>query len=164
MNIDCSRQLVTEGTNGRTDRHTLWLRGLLSEPNKTQYFRLCLYWLLFWCLLIALWLLTDCSLTAHWLLTYSWLIAWRFELEWWILTVLDKFEPNGRTNEQRLWLLGLLDGAKNTRWQDWIMLMFHNSSQNQIFPFWSRICLFVLSLDLDTGHEWRLASDSEFWH
>ena len=23
MNIDCSRQLVTEGTNGRTDRHIL---------------------------------------------------------------------------------------------------------------------------------------------
>ena len=44
-----------------------------------------------------LWVLTDC-----------WLIAWRFEPEWWRLTTLDKFEPS----ELRLWLLELLSEPK----------------------------------------------------
>ena len=58
--------------------------------NKTQYFRLWLYWLLFWCtsahcllsafslsalwllsecFLSAFWVLSECSLSVHWLLT-----------------------------------------------------------------------------------------------
>ena len=60
----------------------------VSKVNKTQYFRLRLYWLLFWC--------SECSLSASLLLTYSWMIVWRFEPEWWRLTALDKLEPNGR--------------------------------------------------------------------
>ena len=48
--------------------------------------------------LSALWLLSECSLSAHWLLTYSWLIAWRFEPEWWILSALEHIVPNGRTD------------------------------------------------------------------
>ena len=90
--------------------------------NKTQYFRLRLYWLLFWCSecfwllfdrsLSALWLLSECSLSAHLLRTYSWVIAWRFEPEWWRLTALDKFEPNIRTNERRLAFLELLSEPK----------------------------------------------------
>ena len=46
-------------------------------PNKTQYFRLRLVWLIFWCSecsLIALWVLFDCSLSALWVLTDCWLI------------------------------------------------------------------------------------------
>ena len=47
--------------------------------------------------------LSECSLSANWLLTYSWLIAWRFEPEWWILTALDKLEPNGQTEIVTPW-------------------------------------------------------------
>ena len=50
-----------------------------------------------------LWVLSNCSLSAHWLLTYSWLIAWRFEPEWWILTDLDKFGPKDLTHISVSW-------------------------------------------------------------
>ena len=48
-----------------------------------------------------LWVLSECLLTAYRLLTYSWLIAWRFEPVLWILTALDKFETDERTNGRR---------------------------------------------------------------
>ena len=48
--------------------------------NKTQYFRLRLYWLLFWYSLIALWVFSECSLSALWVLTDCWLIPdWLLE-------------------------------------------------------------------------------------
>ena len=59
-----------------------------------------------------LWVLFDCSLSVLWLLTYSWLIALRFEPEWWILTALDKFEPYRRTHIVTPWVP---IGAKNLK-------------------------------------------------
>ena len=50
--------------------------------------------------LSALWVLSECSLIAHWLLTFSWLIAWRFEPEWWRLTALDNFVTDRQTDGQ----------------------------------------------------------------
>ena len=55
------------------------------------------------CSLSAYCMLTECSLSAHLLLTYPWLIAWRFEPEWWKLTALDKHETNGRTQIVTPW-------------------------------------------------------------
>ena len=45
----------------------------------------------------------NCSLSAHWLLTYSWLIALRFEPEWWRLRALDKFEPKEQMHIVTSW-------------------------------------------------------------
>ena len=59
--------------------------------------------------LSAFWVLSECSLSAKWLLTYPWLIAWRFEPEWWRLRALDKLEPDAR----RLWFLELLSEPKS---------------------------------------------------
>ena len=98
----------------------------LQNKNKTQYFRLRLYLLLFWCSecslnalgvlskysLSALWVLSECSLSAYWLMTYTWLIAWSFEPEWWRLTALDKPTPDGQTDRQTKWLLELLSEPK----------------------------------------------------
>ena len=69
--------------------------------NKTQYLKAptVLTLILMLCVLSdlslsAFWVFSECSLSANWLLTYSWLIAWRFEPEWWRLTALDKLGPN----------------------------------------------------------------------
>ena len=60
------------------------VRGVL---NKTQYFRLRLYWLLFWC--------SECSLSSLWVLSDCWLIP-----DWLLEDLSQKDEERALCNRQ----------------------------------------------------------------
>ena len=103
--------------NAKTNNH------LNLNWNKTQYFRLRLFWLLFWCsecYLIALWLLSECSLSAQWVLTECSLSADLFVTDclkiWARMMKIDCSRQTwtARTNERTLALLGLLSEPKKS--------------------------------------------------
>ena len=114
--------------------------------NKTQYFRLRLYWLLLEvltdCSLSALWVLSECTLSAHWVLTYAWLIALRFEPEWWRLTALDKLEPDKWTNGRTSAFLELLSERKISG-DSWYIVVSVSENIRYSLSFLSAMSLFA---------------------